>query len=166
MNLKIVLTLFTLAPFLVSVSGCESCSEDRTRSGVSDLAVNNELWNSSGIESYVLTYWRTGSFIAPSAMTSNRVVVEAGNITQVEILNLLSGTVVREISPSTFEDYFTVQDLFQEIDELNSTVKHLEVQYDEVAGFPNAFGVDPNIGVDGCSDVADDEYTLRAEVEY
>jgi len=166
MNLRIVTALFMLAPFLVTASGCESCSEDRTRVGVSESAEKNDLWNSSNIESYVLTYWRIGSFIVPSAMTSTRVVVESGNITQVQILNLLSGRVVREIPASTFGDYFTVPDLFLEIEKLNDTVKHLEVQYDELVGFPSAFGVDPNIGVDGCGDVADDEYTLRVEVEY
>ena len=165
MIVRIAVILLALVPLFGASSGCLSCSESRTRVGVSELMEKNELWNASSIESYVLTYWRIGSFIAPSAMTSTRVVVQSGNITQVQILNLLSGALVREESSGMFGEYFTIPRLFQEIEELNESVKHLEVQYDEVAGFPSAIGVDPNIGVDGCGDVSDDEYTLRVELD-
>lgn len=159
-------TLFIISlSVLTTLTACSNCSEDRTRIGLTTLNENLDKWNSFSIGTYVLTYSRNGSFLPPSAFTSTRVLVESGEIAQVEILDN-DGSVIEQVPQTNFSDYFSVESLFEEITLLDSTVKDLEVLYNQDNGLPSTVSVNPNIGVDGCGDVSDDEYTIAAQVEY
>ena len=146
------------------LSGCFICNEERTRSGVSALNGNIQMWDAASIESYVLVYSIYGGLLPPALIRTNRIVVSSGQISQVEVLDS-NGNLVELVSADGYSDYFTVEGLFDEIVELNSTVKGLSVQYDQLYGVPSTIAVDPNIDVDGCGDVSDDEYTISAAVE-
>jgi len=154
-----------LASTISVLSGCSLCEEVRTRVGVSELTENFSVWMQSDVSSYVLTYGSNGGQLPPSFQTSNRVVVESGVVSQVDIINS-NAVVIEQVSADRFGEFFTVDDLFAEILELNSSVKSLEVQYDESTGIPAFISVDPNLGVDGCGDVSDDEFTITSQIVF
>lgn len=164
--MKSVVKLFLIPAIVVlHLSGCSACDEDRSRVGLSSLNDNAERWNSLGINSYVLTYSENSSFLPPSFFMSNRVVVESGEIVQVDILNS-DGQVIEQVPSVNFSEYYLAENLFDEIRSLNSQVKDLEVQYSQETGLPSSVFVNPNLGVDGCGDVSDDEYTITVGVEF
>ena len=162
---SVVSLLVVPAVVVLHLSGCSACDEERSLVGISSLNDNVEKWDGLGINTYVMNYSQNGSFLPPSSLTSNRVVVESGEIVQVDILNS-NGQVIEQVSSENFSAYFLAENLFDEIRALNSQVKDLEVQYSQETGLPSSIFVDPNLGVDGCGDVSDDEFTITAGIEF
>jgi len=159
-------TLFVIFSLNFHVlTGCSPCSEARTRVGVNVLNANIEKWDGINVNTYVLTYSKIGGQLSPSLVNSNRVVVDSGAVSQIEVIDN-NGAVVEQVEPDEFSQYFTVESLFEEIRSLNRSVKDLEVQYDEAIGIPSYISVDPNLGVDGCGDVSDDEYSISTQIEF
>ena len=150
-----------LALSTVSLVGCaprEQATDSTTRSTTSSVAtttttealVRRALWDSLGIDSYVLRY---SLLVVSPDFPGYVITVRNGTVESIVDTNgdvVLPGQMID--SPTTIDDFFDLSD--EERD-----AYQLFVEYDPEYGYPTHIGIDP------AEDWYDDEYGYNIEVE-
>jgi len=156
--------LIVVLLFVLNACGSNGTNTYATqREGVEQLAQQEIQWRSNQISSYILKYYT----LCFCSIDYKQVTVVDDEIVKVEIISH-EGELLEEVLPQEYAQYYTIDDFFNKIQELDREVDVLSVAYDGNLSYPNMIQVDPyreHCDANGnCSGVVDDEYTYYIEL--